>query len=395
MYIYRTLYFYTYNNTIKKMKKTLSLLVFLLSSIVILAQSVEYQTFIYTSDDLADEIQNLCEERNSTRSYMGDLFNASKESVKGIASGYVTSFIDLGVNAIGTLLTRNSRLKDEWEETVRSENIYTTKISTVSEMNDFYKETSFDGALDPKGMRFDGIGCLRKDGNDTVFYISCHIDRNKINRIINHSKFELALDTLIICPTRSNLPNSILDIPFSFEERKNFCLSITMKLTSSWMNEIVQLQKDQELGEFSLEIPVDSSQLDKNGFFRYVRKGKETPKYKIRGESFIVPRSYMGFRDENDEYRISFGTGEYKLSMELKETCDITEQYRKNWKKDRKRRKEMEPSEDILTRSWQVVSSQQWNELTKQWVITTLKAPADIITKDVIDKLGFEAETEY
>ena len=377
------------------MKKTLSLLVFLLSSMVISAQSVEYQTFIYTSDDLADEIQNLCEERNSTRSYMGDLFNASKESVKGIASGYVTSFIDLGVNAIGTLLTRNSRLKDEWEETVRSENIYTTKISTVSEMNDFYKETSFDGALDPKGMRFDGIGCLRKDGNDTVFYISCHIDRNKINRIINHSKFELALDTLIICPTRSNLPNSILDIPFSFEERKNFCLSITMKLTSSWMNEIVQLQKDQELGEFSLEIPVDSSQLDKNGFFRYVRKGKETPKYKIRGESFIVPRSYMGFRDENDEYRISFGTGEYKLSMELKETCDITEQYRKNWKKDRKRRKEMEPSEDILTRSWQVVSSQQWNELTKQWVITTLKAPADIITKDVIDKLGFEAETEY
>ena len=218
-------------------------------------------------------------------------------------------------------------------------------------------------------MRFDGIGCLRKDGNDTVFYISCHIDRNKINRIINHSKFELALDTLIICPTRSNLPNSILDIPFSFEERKNFCLSITMKLTSSWMNEIVQLQKDQELGEFSLEIPVDSSQLDKNGFFRYVRKGKETPKYKIRGESFIVPRSYMGFRDENDEYRISFGTGEYKLSMELKETCDITEQYRKNWKKDRKRRKEMEPSEDILTRSWQVVSSQQWNELTKQWLL--------------------------
>lgn len=102
----------------------------------------------------------------------------------------------------------------------------------------------------------------------------------------------------------------------------------------------------------------------------------------------------MGFRDENDEYRISFGTGEYKLSIELKETCDITEQYRKNWKRDRKQRKAMEPSEDILTRSWQVVSSQQWNELTKQWVITTLKAPADIITQDVIDKLGFESRNE-
>lgn len=43
------------------MKKTLSILVFLFSSIVILAQSVEYQTFIYTNDDLANEIQSLCE----------------------------------------------------------------------------------------------------------------------------------------------------------------------------------------------------------------------------------------------------------------------------------------------------------------------------------------------
>lgn len=60
---------------------------------------------------------------------------------------------------------------------------------------------------------------------------------------------------------------------------------MTMKLTSSWMNEIVQLQKDQELGQFSLEIPVDSSQLDRNGFFRYIRKDNEVAKYKIRGES--------------------------------------------------------------------------------------------------------------
>ena len=124
-------------------------------------------------------------------------------------------------------------------------------------------------------------------------------------------------------------------------------------------------------------------------------KGKRLPNIKSEEKASLFPVPIWASRDENDEYRISFGTGEYKLSMELKETCDITEQYRKNWKKDRKRRKEMEPSEDILTRSWQVVSSQQWNELTKQWVITTLKAPADIITKDVIDKLGFEAETEY
>ncbi len=373
------------------MKKSIIIVLCLIWALYGKAQGVEYQTFIYTSDELADEIAKQSEELGTSRGYLGDLFNASKEAVKGIASGYVTSFIDLGVNAVGALFTRNSRLKEEWEETVKQENVYQTQISTVSEVNDFYKQTSFDGAMDPKGMRFDGIGCLRKENNDTVFYISCHIDRSKISRIINHSKFELVLDTLVISPTHSNLPNSSLDIPFSFEERKNFTLSMNIKLLSSWMNEIVQLQKNQELGEFSINIPVDQSVLDKKGYLRYVRNANDAPSYKVLGESFIVPRSYMGYRDENDNYKNSWGTGEYKLDITLKETCDVTDQYRSKWKEDRKRRKEMQPKENFFASSWQTISNQRWDELTKSWVITTLKAPAGIITKDVIDKLGLAA----
>ena len=197
---------------------------------------------------------------------------------------------------------------------------------------------------------------------------------------------------MIISPTHSNLPNSSLDIPFSFEERKNFTLSMNIKLLSSWMNEIVQLQKNQELGEFSINIPVDQSVLDNKGYLRYVRNANDVPAYKVLGESFIVPRSYMGYRDENDNYKNSWGTGEYKLDITLKETCDVTEQYRKKWKEDRKRRKEMQPKENFFASSWQTISNQRWDELTKSWVITTLKAPAGIITKDVIDKLGLAAD---
>ena len=372
------------------MKKLLIAMLVIMPS-TMMAQSEEYQTFIYTSDDLAQEIQQQSSERRS-RGYLAELFAASKESAKGIGAGYVTSFIDMGVNAIGSLLTHNARMKQQWEETVKAENVYQTQISTVSEINDFYKETSFDGAMDPKGMRFDGIGCLRKVDNDTVFYISCHIDRTKINRIINHSKFELVLDTLIVSPTHSNLPNTYLDLPYSFEERQNFTLSMNIKLTSSWMNEIVQLQKNQELGEFSINIPVDEKVLDSKGFLRYVRERDAQPAYKVIGESFIVPRSYMGYRDENDNFKNSWGTGEYKLSIELKETCDVTQQYRDNWKQDQKRRKKMESKENLLARSWQVVSNQRWDELTQSWVITTLKAPAGIITKDVIVKLGLEEQ---
>ena len=122
-----------------------------------------------------------------------------------------------------------------------------------------------------------------------------------------------------------------------------------------------------------------------------MRHEDEAPRYQVMGESFIVPRSYMGFRDERDNFRDCWGTGEYKLSIDIKETCDVTEQYRANWKQDYKHRKEMARQNQqlgIVEQSWQLVSKQDWDEIAKTWVITTLKAPAQQISSDVINKLG-------
>ena len=383
----------TNNKNVAVMKKNILIIMCCLMVSLAMAQTAEYQTFIYTSDDLADDIQQ-CEKdfsikRGDRRTFLGDLAGSSLNAAKGIASGYVTSFIDMGVNAVASLVTRNSRLKEEWEKTVTAENTWQLQFSTVSDVNDFYKDISFAGAMDPMGMRFDGIGCLRKEGNDTLFYISCHIDRSKLRRIINHSKFELVLDTLIVSPSHSNLPNTRLNIPYSFEERKNFSLSMNIKLTSSWMTADALMQKEQELGEFSVSIPVDESALDEKGFLRYVRKKGEPSAYAVVGESFIVPRSYMGYR-ENDEYNDIWGTGQYKVSVKLMETCDITDAYRTNWKSDRKRRKNLQNKDNFFATSWKMVSNQKWDDITQSWVITTLKAPAEIITKDVLDKLGLE-----
>ena len=325
------------------MKKFFLFLFTLSLSFAGVAQTLEYKTFIYTSNDLAAEIQQVNASQDATRRFGSDLLNATLNASKGIASGYVTSFIDMGVNAIASLLTRNARLKQEWEETVNAENTWTYPISSVEEMRDFYKEPSRAGALDPMGMCFDGIGCLRMEGNDTVFFLSCHIDRSKLHRIVNHSKFELVLDTLIVSPIRSNLPNTYLPIEYSFAERQNFNLSMRLRLSSSWFTDAIELHTDAQLGEFSISIPVEPEDLDDKGFLRYVRPQSEPSKYKVNGESFIVPRSYMGYRDENGNYNNIWGTGQYKLDIELKETCGITEAYRANWKKDRKRRKEMEP----------------------------------------------------
>jgi len=371
------------------MKRILGIALFVMMPFVVSAQQVEYQTFIYTSDKLADEIQEVGEEADKSRGLLGYALNLWMGKARSTVNGYITQSYDMGLDYLKQLTHLRSEMKKKWEETVKAENVYEEKIRTVSEVSDFYKNPSFDGAMDPKGMRFNGIGCLRKEDGDTVFYVSCHIDRSKIHRIINHSKFELVMDTLIVSPTRSNLPNTPLDIPYSFKERKNFNLNMHITLSSSWMNELVQLTKDEQLGEFVINVPVEEDMLDSKGFLRYVRNENDEPRYAVVGESFIVPRSYMGYRDEEDNFKNSWGTGEYKLDIVLKETCDVTDEYRKNWAADRKHRKQLKKQLKAQpATTWQTVSNQRWDEASQSWVVTTLKAPAGTITKKMLDKLN-------
>lgn len=363
--------------------------------------SVEYQTFVYTSSTLPEEIMSAnnklvelseMQDAGDMRGFGSDLLAATLNAGRNIASGYITSFIDLGVNAIASLATRNSRLQKEWLETVEKENEWSMSLSTVDEIKDFYCATSTEGALDPAGMKFDGIGCLRMDGQDTVFFISCHIDRTKLYRIINHSKFELILDTLIIDPVRSNLPNTSLPIDFSFDQREDFRLKIDIGLFSSWYTELIELHTNEQLGRFTIDIPVRQSDLDSEGRLCYFRKEGENSKYKISGESFIVPRSYTGYRDRTGRYRRVWGTGQYKLTIDLNESCDITDAYRDGWKRDYKLRRSLQPKNGFMTTVWQTISSQKWDEIGQKWIITTLSAPAGVISDELIERMNLSTE---
>lgn len=387
------------------MKKYYVVILFiLLSQVSALSQnaseitSEEYQTFIYTSNTLSYEIQRendklveLFTGDNSTRGFGSDLLSATLNAGKNMASGYITSFIDIGVNAIASLATRNSRLQKEWLETVEKENSWSMTLSTVDEIKDFYSVTSDEGALDPVGMKFDGIGCLKMDGKDTVFFVSCHIDRTKLYRIINHSKFELVLDTLILSPKHSNLPNSQLPLEFSFDQRKDFRLKIDMNLFSSWYTELIELHTDEQLGSFSIDIPVKPSDLD-DGYIRYVRRDGEEPRYKISGESFIVPRSYTGFRDRAGRYKRIWGTGQYRLTININETCSITDKFKEEWKQDYRLRKSLTPKGKFMTTVWQTVSNQRWDEIGQKWIITTLSAPAGVISDELIEKMNLSTD---
>jgi hypothetical protein len=277
----------------------------------------QFQTIIYTDSLLLDDIMSTNASSNAVRGggMLSQVLNSSINAARGIAGGYVTSFVDLGVDAIASLITRNSRLKQEWEQTVATENKWSMQIQTIQDVKDFYKERSDRGALDPKDMMFSGIGCLRMEGTDTVFFISCHIDQSKLDRIINHSKFELVLDTLKISPHHSHLPNTQLPIEFSYDERKDFTLTMNIKLYSSWYTAAIEMHDNIQLGEFTINIPVKEKDLANNGYLYYVRKDSEPSKYEVVGKSFIVPRSYMGYRNSSGQYNNMWGTGQYKLDI--------------------------------------------------------------------------------
>jgi hypothetical protein len=162
-----------------------------------------------------------------------------------------------------------------------------------------------------------------------------------------------------------------------------------MRMVSSWMDQLPDLHKDQILGEFMLNVPVDSASLDENNMFRYVRQEGEAPKYGLVGESFIVPRSYMPLRDEDGKYTESWGTGQYKMEVEIVEVCGVSDEFKKNWRKDFRKRKKMtgkmsKAEAEIL----QIFTNQQWDKQAKQWVATTLKGPSTVLNKEAAKMVG-------
>jgi hypothetical protein len=377
-----------------------AVLIFAVSIPVATAQKREkvsrYETKIYTSEKMGELLKREYRKpkTDSERGIAKDAALAALNAGKGIAGGYVSALVDVGVNALVGLMTQNSTNKQAWEDAVKAENTYIETLATLEPINNFYSEPSFDGPLDPAGMNFYGIGCVRTEGEDTTFYISTHIDESKISRIINHSKFELSLDTLIIDPCKLDLPNSNFpDAAFSFDERKNLQITVEMQIVSSWITYAPQLQTNQQLGSFTVNIPVSEKDLDADGKLRYIRKSGENARYKITGESFIIPRSFMGYRDDDGKYQDSWGTGDYDLQIKITESCGITENFRKQWKTDWKRRKAAKDDENFVRRSWQLVSSQKWDKITQQWVLTTIKAPADMLTDEILGELNLPAGT--
>lgn len=327
-----------------------------------------------------------------------------------VGMGLVSGLVDAVVTETFNLAQYRKKQKQEWMRMIQNENNYTDSITSIKGLKDFYTSNSRIGALDPSNINFDGIEIKGMRNGQEVIYMSCSIDRNNLEHMFRHSKFNLVLDSLSFNPYVCHLPNvmangirTMNDIKkgkaemrgdtilrpgkggngFSFDERNNLRVAIDFSLYSSWINEAVQIHKNVELGNFSLVVNIPN---DVIGVYTYSRNeilnlAKEEPKDKqqeflannlidIEGDCFVVPRSFMPL-DNGD---LMWGTGEYNIKVKVRESCQFADnsEKAKHWREDYKRLRQMQNRSGEVQEYFQTLWNQYGNTLIKSSYKTAL-----------------------
>lgn len=332
---------------------------------------------------------------SSNRGFMDNLVGLYKTTAAGQAVSLSSNLIDMGVGAI---VSATKSKRPEWEKAIRGESTFIRQLPMQMEILDFYQSPSLNGPLDPTGMNFNGFGCRQvieyidengKTHEDEVFYLSCRVrkDDQGIARMLNHSKFEIVVDTLRFNYALCDLPNDSLGldtdkrIGFSFDKRSDLKFIVDANITSSWINQALMVYNDQPLGSFRIAASINPNHIDKDGVFRFYagNESHRTKDVRVSGDCFLVPRSYVGSSDMSN-IQDSWGTGQYKVEMTLTETCRINQDYYKTdgewdnskWKPEWKLIKSRRHSPSVFNQAWGVITNQYDNN---KWV-TILVDPA-------------------
>lgn len=332
-----------------------------------------------------------------------------------VGVGLVSGLVEAIVSETYNLAQYRKKQKQEWMRMIQNENNYTDSITSIKGLNDFYSSNSNIGALDPSNINFDGIEIRGIKNGQQVIYLSCSIDRSKLDNMFRHSKFNLVLDSLAFNPYACHLPNATANgirtmkeikkgkasvkadtilrpgtggNGFSFDERDNLRVSIDFSLYSSWINQAVQVHKNVELGKFSFTVKIPNDIL---GTYIYSRsdilnEAKNLPEDQresflqrnlipIEGDSFVVPRSFMPL----DSGQPMWGTGEYNIKVKIRESCQFADnsEKAKHWREDYKRLRQMQNRSGEVQEYLKTLWNQYGNTLVKTSYKTALSTTAN------------------
>lgn len=327
-----------------------------------------------------------------------------------VGMGLVSGLVDAVVTETFNLAQYRKKQKQEWMRMIQNENNYTDSITSIKGLKDFYTSNSHMGALDPSNINFDGIEIRGIRNGQEVIYMSCSIDRNNLEHMFRHSKFNLVLDSLSFNPYVCHLPNvtangirTMNDIKkgkaevrgdtiirpgkggngFSFDERNNLRVAIDFSLYSSWINQAIQVHKDVELGKFSMSVNIPNSILGTYTYSRneILKEAKDLPQdaqqdflannlIDIEGDCFVVPRSFMPL----DNGKPMWGTGEYNIKVKIRESCQFADnsEKAKHWKEDYKRLRQMQNRSGEVQEYLQTLWNQYGNTMVKSSYKTAL-----------------------
>lgn len=361
---------------------------------------VNYDAYIYCNGN-PNVINEKYRQMVSSSDERGVFLSGLVTELGGFAVSNALSLVNSGISYVGKAVKGN---KTAWETEFEKENSFTKDIIMQKNINDFYSNVSTKGAFDPSDMVFNGFGMIQTRGNDTVLYMSCHLDTTStgMNNIIRHSKFTITVDTLIFFPFRCDLPNDHRQFSkkrstFSFDERSGLTLELDVKVTSSWINKAVQVYNDVEIGRFNISTQIDPKSIvisddsltRMNTSCRFVRNGKNNSidVVNVVGDCFIVPRSYVAVVDDDGDLHDVWGTGQYKVSFTLNEKCVTNPDFakcRKKWRADWKKMKKQKKENTTVVRKFKQI----WDENGSKWVVELLEVPANYSLKTSADKLG-------
>lgn len=343
------------------MKKSTTSLLLFLSTIVISAQPAMNPGGEGKTLTAERKFQILVENEKNQRELENNNKNIKdvKKKTKAMAEGSEKGlFLELLKSGYGSALTQNTvnatsnvlslgisylteafkSHQSEWYCAAQQQCVYKKSLKSETKIDDFYALPSAVGAMDPMNLKFKGFGCRhylevkdRPGEGKEVFFLFCKLRTDSIGiaHIVNHSKFLVEIDSLMFNPTYCNLPNDStgsVNSRFDFDKRKDLTFKVTVKVYSSWINEAILVTSDQLLGEFVIMAKIDKDVM-KDSMFVY---DKHDPRFEklvnISGDSFVVPRSFSGTND-GKTYARSWGTGQYRLEMEIEENCKINDEY--------------------------------------------------------------------
>ena len=283
--------------------------------------------------------------RSGSRGLAADIFNSYRKQAGDLFTEAAGRAVNVAVNyAVDNVRSKRGK----WQKAVAKESRFTKEIKMPSEIHHFYKDVSNIGPMDPTGMVFDGFSCIQvidvEGQSQTVFKVVCKVrqDAEGLQLMASDSRFQVYVDEVEFNPYLCDIPNDSLSnvdyrIPFDFQKRKDLNLKIRATVTSTWMNQILQITRDQVLGTFDIDVSIDPKYVvtDSTGasvfLYKFAPDNPANARVRVNGDCFVVPRSYVASKADGDIW----GMGQYKVDVVVTESCNINrEYYMKEGKKD-------------------------------------------------------------